>query len=412
MKKIYITILCVLISNLVFSQTDFREGYVVQSGDTLKGLVDYRGSQRNATVVTYRASATGNAKIYNPSEIEGFGFIKENKIYESRLVPGTDSLNTTQKLFLETLVKGEANLFFYRDKTQKDRFYISKNDDVLEELKLVVRQHTDLTTGKKYIIKDEIYKETLMRAFSNCPSITKRQVDQVQLAHNPLSKITQQYNMCMGKEFFSKAPDKLTLSFGPTLGISSSTLKFTGQHDFSKSAFEESAPSLSTGLSLNISSPSLSEKLSIQLELLYTSNKFTSTYTENGIGSSSYKYDTYFDLHYLKLPTQIRYTYPRGKVKPFANAGSMLGYAISHEGETTRTTSLGGTSQSSTSPALGENGIRAFTTGLTAGVGALYYIKSKPVSIEARYERNAGMSGLLYVSSTVEVVYFMLSYHL
>src|SRR5688572_10428640 len=133
MKKVIVLhILFLIISIPSFSQKDFRPGYILQNGDTIKGLVDYRSDQRNARICTFKASSESAVQTFKPTELSGFGFTK-GQSYETQLVSRED--NKTKAIFLKLLVKGTATLYFYKDSLDIDHFYIFKNNELrpLEE---------------------------------------------------------------------------------------------------------------------------------------------------------------------------------------------------------------------------------------------------------------------------------------
>ena len=45
MKHLYLTTTLLFICTLTFAQKNFQSGYIIQNGDTLRGLVDYRGER-------------------------------------------------------------------------------------------------------------------------------------------------------------------------------------------------------------------------------------------------------------------------------------------------------------------------------------------------------------------------------
>ena len=66
----------------VKSQTDFRPGYVIKNeGDTVYGVIDYRGDQLMSKVCKFKNS---NNKLfsYSPFDIQSFRFV-DGKYYVS-----------------------------------------------------------------------------------------------------------------------------------------------------------------------------------------------------------------------------------------------------------------------------------------------------------------------------------------
>jgi len=56
--------------SISFAQTDFRKGFIVTSeGDTLAGLIDYRGDLLMGNQCTFRVSEEEDPKVYAPGEL-------------------------------------------------------------------------------------------------------------------------------------------------------------------------------------------------------------------------------------------------------------------------------------------------------------------------------------------------------
>ncbi|WP_158453726.1 outer membrane beta-barrel protein [Pontibacter korlensis] len=169
-------------------------------------------------------------------------------------------------------------------------------------------------------------------------------------------------------------------------------------------------------MATNFSIPQLSEKISLQVDLLYVPNKFFALLEEKGDYGSTTTYETMFDLAYIKLPVQLRYTYPRGRLRPYLNAGLVVGHAIKDENQVSRyLSSEYKKDRPSTYPAIPGNGrsdgFRNFTEGLTAGAGLMCHPYQKgTLSLEARLELNNGMSHITGISSTVSTLYIMLGF--
>ena len=112
------------------AQSDFRSGYYISNkNDTVYGLLDFRGEIRNAKVCVFKESEESESKTFLPGEIAAYRF-DNSKYYVSRTVKIE---NENRTVFLEYLVNGITDLFFYRD-IDGDIYFIEDKDGTLHEL--------------------------------------------------------------------------------------------------------------------------------------------------------------------------------------------------------------------------------------------------------------------------------------
>ncbi|MBJ6116955.1 PorT family protein [Pontibacter sp. BT310] len=414
MKQLYITILVALISSAAFAQQDFRQGYIVQNGDTLTGFVDYRGAQRNTHQISFKSNDAAQAQSFLPNQVQGYGFQKEHKYYESKLVPAFDTLSTEQTLFAQLLVKGKANLYYLRDPLQKDRFYISKDSEPLRELKVEEFKQKNTQEGRKlghtYMMRRELYKPVLMQTFLDCSSITEDDINKVVIGLNSLSAIVKQYNECIGQEEYSKVPKKIRIGLGPVAGISSSTLSY--KIEDSDLNFNNTSVKPVAGIFFNFSMPTISEKLSLQLEMLYAPNYFEASVGDDPSVPGNSTSEIWIDVTHLKVPVLARYTYPRGTFRPYFNIGPVINLVASQKNEITTTSTFGGATRTKKEPFLGEDDFLTLSGGMTAGLGISYSFLGKPLNLEARYEMNDGVSRFSSHDTSIKSLMLVLSYKL
>lgn len=107
----------------VYSQVIFREGYIInQSGDTLNGLIEYRGASKIPQSVVFKRFDIALPVNYGPSQIVAFGY-KDANHYELRPINGVNT-------FIECYVKGKISLF-----GNDNRLFIEKDGKNFTELK-------------------------------------------------------------------------------------------------------------------------------------------------------------------------------------------------------------------------------------------------------------------------------------
>ncbi|ARS36204.1 porin family protein [Pontibacter actiniarum] len=416
MKHLYATLLLLLTLAPAFAQQDFRKGFIVQNGDTLRGYIDYRGDRRNAQFATFKQTLQGPEQRFTPEDISAYGYEVEQKLFESKTILPASETEQAQRHFLKTLIKGKASLYQYRDAADEAHYYLSMENGPLLELTQTEYTRKDPKTGRTYNATNKVFVGTLGNAFADCPNLKEAQLKNLELKESSLAAITRQYNMCVAPASVQHEQKKVKskLTVGPVAAFYSTSLNFTGDTYLRHAPFENNV-NVGGGLAFNATLPKLNEKLSVQMELLYIASNHTATFTEEGQYGSSIAYDVSFDLAHLKLPVQLRYTLPRGLIQPYFNAGVVVGYAVKDANEVTKVNTLSGsTTYSHTYPAIPGNGttdgFRSFMEGITAGAGLTYPLPTGTLSLEARYEANNGISSISGIKSIVSTVYVLVGY--
>lgn len=148
MKPVFIVLLLIFPS-FIFSQSNYYPGYIIKnSGDTLKGFIDYRDWGYSPLLINFKAAnADATASEYSPETIKGFQ-INGFEIYKSFVgrvstnrnifpdLPGRLDTNTVFKpIFLKQLVTGNHLTLFYNNEVNKDRFFITEQNQMPVELK-------------------------------------------------------------------------------------------------------------------------------------------------------------------------------------------------------------------------------------------------------------------------------------
>ena len=206
MKQLYLLLFFLLTSSAAYSQKNFQPGFVVQNGDTLRGLVDYRGAVRSATVATFKKSDNAPEQTFTPHQIQAYGFDEGHKLFEALDIP-TAADTTKERLFLNALARGNASVYYYRDAYHKDRYFLRKNHDAIIELKYTEELLQNVVTGKKFMARDKAYVRTIAVAFSDCDQIKASRYENLKFTAEALADITAAYNQCMDEGTISQKAD-------------------------------------------------------------------------------------------------------------------------------------------------------------------------------------------------------------
>ena len=162
MNRLFLLLIFLSIT-IVLSAQDLREGYIYCNGDTVEGILKFQGDIKNSKECILTSDAESKA-IFLPFEIDGYRF-KNGKYYVSKYLIKPD---TTLKVFAEYLVKGQKDLFYYRNNSGF-HYLINANDSSLIELPY--KQELVNIDGKSYLRESKRHIGLLKSYFSDCPSI-------------------------------------------------------------------------------------------------------------------------------------------------------------------------------------------------------------------------------------------------
>ncbi len=416
---IFFLLISTLSSNSLFAQKNYIPGLIIENNnDTISGLINYQNWAKNPKSIEFKTSENSQTTIRSPSSIKAFHISKDIYISKitsidkspyktSKLVPKDDVNNflVTDTVFLEVLIRGEADLYSLLDENAKNHYFIRYKDFDGE---LLYKRF--LTDGNAYTLRK--YRNQLSYIFLDCPSSSEA-IQKAEYKKRDLIKIVSHYNNCISAgNSYTKIPEKITLETAIIAGVSATALSFESADHFSyltNSDFGYSAkPTI--GLSLNISLPRNRRKWSLYNELIYTQYAVSASSTIKDFSLYT-DYHINFDISYLKLSNLIRYSFaPGAKIKPFINLGMMNGIAINtYNSKDYESYILLNDEKYITSSAVGEkaiNDFRKYEQGLVAGLGANY----KKFSCELRYEATNGFSEYVTLSSKTKIFYLIVGY--
>lgn len=313
-KNFFYLIFVMVFSAGLNAQPNFVPGYYITlENDTVFGQVDNRGDQRNCRVCSFRSDDHSPVREFSPGDITSYR-IEEGKYYISKeiLYNGEPRL-----VFLEYLVNGIADLFFYRSEVA-DFYYVISEDGRLIEL--TNENRIKIIKGNDYTAKTYKYIGQLKALYSDCPPIYNDLVN-AKLSHKSLIDITSRYHniMCEGESciIYEKPLPLVKLEIQAIIGYSSSGLDFDRYPYYNGLNFNRSNDILG-GAKIYFGLPRINEKLSIGLgtefsrSYYFASKEFYHIYTEIQGHITS-----------LKAFLGIRYLYPKGKYRPFLEFGPL-----------------------------------------------------------------------------------------
>jgi hypothetical protein len=294
MKRFLLLLNFVTISILLNAQ-DLREGYIFTKGDTIKGILKFQGDIGNSKECIF-ISEIEREKILLPFEIDGYKFEK-GKYYMSKYLIKSD---TTQKIFAEYLVKGQKDLFYYRDYSGF-HYLIDANDSSLIEIPY--KQEIVNIDGKSYLRESKQHIGLLKLYFSDCPSIYSQIEDLNKPDAKNLISITKTYHELVCGEnscvVYKKQKMPLKIAVEPRFELT----KFKGESGYFKQY----------GGLVYIWLPKSNENLYLKSGVLYSKH--------------------YDDISMYKIPLKFEYMFPKKIVRPKLDLGVNV-YSLKNPGYT------------------------------------------------------------------------------
>lgn len=125
MKKFITNLAFIVLScSSLFSQTDFRKGYVVKlNGDTLHGYINFQKEAENYSICNFKRFEIAFPVSYSPDQLKAYGIDGGKQYLSVRF--------NEKKVFVEYLVKGEISLL-YMNRGGEHFFLLNKKENIVE----------------------------------------------------------------------------------------------------------------------------------------------------------------------------------------------------------------------------------------------------------------------------------------
>ncbi len=311
-KKLF---LCPFISLVLLAslnaQNNYKKGYVITNdNDTIFGLIDFRTDAINATRCTFKSEQA--EKTYYPGDIAGYRFSDEGKYYVTRDVT-IDSV--PQKFFLEYLVEGVMNLYYY-DTTAKKYFFFEKDDKMIE-----ISKAPDVERERR-IIQDNKYKNLISYYFNDYPSIVNN-LNKMDFSQKTFIEIAKTYHdkVCTtGEEcviFENKHPDENSIktAFSVYAGVQLQTYSLNSYSGYSYSTLNRMQPVI--GGKMKLFNPRWSRSFALQLDMSFSRFSFSQALPYFLDGESEFKLKAIIITGKLGA----EYKFSLNKIQPMIGAG-------------------------------------------------------------------------------------------
>lgn len=355
-----------------FSQSDFRDGYIITVGhDTVYGKIDYRSIFRNRKLCRFRGE--NGLTEYTPAQLDGYRFIND-RYYSSGIIQG---------VFVEVLVTGRLSL--YRDGYD---FYIQKEADSLVCLESKERRETIVDRGVEKVVlnKDLRWKGILAELTSDCRDIYSI-LSKIDLTEKDLTEFAIEYNLCSGSGFqeFKGKKKWIKIDFGANAGLSVSRMNVAGK-SYSFNYLDDNYYTVNPvcGLDLIFTSSRINERIALKTGLYYSSSSFHSLVVFDKLGYKEYN-DSYFKFSSLTIPLMIRYTFPINVFSFYFNAGVDFRAWVKADSEGSTESVSGNVVEISERPPIS---FFSHPSGVLGGIGVLRSFNHFSVGLDLKYDRS------------------------
>lgn len=302
-------------STLVVAQSNFKDGFIItNNNDTIYGLIDFRTNKVNSEICRFKLSEDQKEEVYRPGEIEGFRFIEEGKYYVTRTI---DIKKVPRTVFLEFLVEGETNLYYYLDGRTDYYFFETKDKEMIAARKKEP-DHLQYTNLNEYT--DIQYKHVLAYVFKDVWELSKKS-QKAKFDRATMIEFTKEYHdkVCQNEQeciVFENNYKKqyFKFEFAPYIGIQH--LDCALESRTNEIYLHSTAISPLLGVQVNLMIPQVSKSFGLLFDVAVAKTKIEAEQ------KLSYQ-DFYYERKTANLYTglSLKYTYYKGKIRPSVHAG-------------------------------------------------------------------------------------------
>jgi len=316
MKKLLIVLSLSLLSFVIYAQSgNYKEGYyITHANDTVYGLIDFGSDQKNAQECRFKLTESATEQVLTPKDINGYRFSNDGLYYKSKEI---ELNNVKRTLFLQYLVHGSMNLYYFVDADKLPYFvFEDENGKVVS----VTKKKDKIIDSK--VIKDNQYAGILRYSFQDYPSVVKdweklrlTQADMIDFAKKYHDEVCTTGENCIVYE--EKNVDKLYLKVNFSLygGMSFSKYKI-GYFD---ADFTDTSPQI--GGQVYFSFPRFSKSVSLLLDFSLSKIKVKNKQVEN-----KYKRKVSYESMLYSGRLGGRYSFLNGKICPVIEGGFVYTY--------------------------------------------------------------------------------------
>lgn len=322
MKNTLFVFIFILMPCFVSGQ-NYKKGYILTNdGDTIKGFIDYKTDRTNSGFCYFKENLNSKTLSFLPGEIAGYRLTddKNKEIYYISKAINID--NTKQTVFVEYLLAGVMNLYFYPTKElnyylfedETDRIsYVTKHEDV------IIYDEKD----KPFLKEDIKYKGELKYKFRDIPVVAEM-TDKTAFDHNSMIKLVKKYHdmtCTTGEEciIFEGRENRqiVKVKFSAYVGATYTSSYRIHERIISALDYDLTKYNPVIGGQINLYAPRWTQSFSLSFDLSISRIKGERPVFYNDELSNIYKINSMTG----SLRCGISYTYPKGNYKPNIEVG-------------------------------------------------------------------------------------------
>jgi hypothetical protein len=311
-------------------QYDLKKGHVITiSNDTIIGMINVKNNATNSKICEFQAQGEKQVISYAPSDLISYQ-VESSKYYVSKLivVDGKEYW-----AFLEFLVKGIANLYYYKV-DDREYYFIEKDNkiNILSDDKKVVTDEF----GHESIKKTNRYKGTLLYLFQDGEGLSIS-IDNVDFSYESLINITEKYHNTVCKDYeciIYKKSTKSKIFIEPLISYG---ISLQGMKEYSGSVVDFMPV---FGMNLRIQPTKIHHLWSFSIGFSYSFNSFNGGYNFTPTYGKTYVDSINLSYSIIRVPLLIQYSFPERKITPFLFSGFNLNSLFNYTYQIDRYTKL------------------------------------------------------------------------
>ncbi len=188
-KLITLLILAILSIHGAKSQSNFLDGFILTSEkDTLFGKIDNKDYYSNSQFCDFKSAKSETITRFYPEKIYGYRFT-QGKYYVSKTIEKDEK---QVRIFLEYIIHGRLDIYFYLDSKNQNHFYASKDSSQIKELKY--SEKTEIIDGKMMMHESKDYIGILNYFTQDCQSIKSDIPKLNELDHKKMINFASRYH--------------------------------------------------------------------------------------------------------------------------------------------------------------------------------------------------------------------------